>query len=513
MSLLQGLGKSLKSLEPSPMLIRMLLLAVLTILPSYSHAQEDQPAPLDVGSKRILFLDDWVIDKLDGARRRLHQPIPREKVLTLDKPWEGIYSGYFSVFQDGHRYRMYYRGMPEAKHDLDTEVTCYAESLDGIHWTKPSLGHIEVMGTSENNLILSRHRACHNFSPFLDTNPDAKPEAKYKAVGGTGSPGLVALRSPDGIEWTDIQTAPVITKGAFDSQNVAFWSESEKCYVCYFRFFREGTRWIARSTSQDFVQWSEPVEMEADGRPYQHLYTNQIVPYPRAPHLYIGFPTRFMPGRRVLTAEQMKELGTATGFDFRNDCADIQIVSTRGGTALNRHWMGAYVRPGLDAKNWTSRANYAAQGIVQTGPQELSIYVLHHVGYPTNHIRRYTLRPDGFASVYAPFSGGECVSKPFSFEGNSLTLNSSTSAAGGIRVEIQDADGQAIEGFELANCSEIIGDTVQRHVIWKEGGDISRLAGTSIRLRFALKDAEVFAFKVVNKEFPKPEPQTEEDEE
>src|SRR5690606_41276915 len=72
-------------------------------------------------------------------------------VLNFDKPWEGNCSGYCTIIKDGDLYRMYYRGIREAGKDgNDNEVTCYAESTDGIHWTKPSLGIYEIDGTLEN---------------------------------------------------------------------------------------------------------------------------------------------------------------------------------------------------------------------------------------------------------------------------------------------------------------------------------------------------------------------------
>ena len=456
------------------------------------------PAVVEIGDHREMFVDDFLIDSLDGARLELHAPRPAEKVFTLDRPWEGIYSGYFTVIQDGDRYLIYYRGMPEARHTFDVEVTCVAESADGIHWTKPNLGLFEVRGSRENNVILARHRACHNFAPLLDTNPAAPPSERFKALGGTGQPGLVALTSADGIHWKDIQKEPVITKGAFDSQNVAFWSESEQCYVCYFRVFEDGTRWISRATSKDFRNWTEPVQMGLDGKPREHLYTNQTTPYVRAPQIYVGTPTRFFPGRRVLSDEVLKEIDTPTDWKYHNDCADIVFTSTRGGGDFKRTFLEAFIRPGRDPRNWTSRASYAAHGIHLSGPDELSLWVQHNCGYVTSHIRRYTLRVDGFVSVKAPYGGGRMVTKPFTFKGGKLTINYASSAGGGLRVEIQDASGQPIKGFAEADCPEIIGDEIAREVSWKGGSDVSSLAGKPIRLRFMMRDADLFSIQFVD---------------
>jgi hypothetical protein len=477
---------------------RSYLLVTILLATAFPAAFAGDPAVVDIGDRRELFVDDFLIDRLDGTRLALHAPRPAEKVLTLKRPWEGIYSGYFTVIKDGEGYLIYYRGMPEAKHTFDVEVTCVAQSDDGIHWTKPNLGLFEVRGSRQNNVILARHRACHNFSPLLDTNPAAPPAEKFKALGGTGKPGLVALTSPDGIHWKDIQKEPVITEGAFDSQNVAFWSDSEQCYVCYFRIFKDGKRWVSRCTSKDFRNWTEPVEMGLDGKPREHLYTNQTAPYVRAPHIYIGTPTRFFPGRRVLSDEVLKEIDTPTDWKYHNDCADIVFTSARGGSDFKRTFLEAFIRPGRDPRNWTSRASYAALGIHLSGPDELSLWVQHNCGYSTSHIRRYTMRVDGFVSVQAPYAGGRMVTKPFAFKGGKLTINYASSAGGGLRVEIQDASGQPIKGFAETDCPEIIGDQIARTVSWKGGSDVSSLAGKPIRLRFAMRDADLFSIQFVD---------------
>lgn len=473
-----------------------LLLLLSTVFALPLHATD----LIDIGSRRELFVDHHLIGSLRGVRLVLHRPQPREIVLRFDRPWEGLYSGYETVLKDGDVYRFYYRGMPEAKHDLDTEVTCVAESKDGIHWTRPKLSIYEVRGAKVNNVVLARNRGCHNLAPFIDANPNCPADQRYKALGGTGQPGLLAFVSADGLQWRQLQAEPVITKGAFDSQNNAFWSVSENQYVCYFRVFREGARWIARTTSKDFVHWTKPIDLELGGQPREHLYTNQFDPYMRAPHIYLGLPTRYLPGRRVLTDEEAKRIGTPTTWNYVNDCTDILLASARGGDNFQRTFMEAFVRPGRDLQNWTSRANYAARGIVQTGERELSLYVKHHSGYASNHIRRYAMRPDGFVSVQAPYKDGQLITKPFTFTGAKLAFNYATSAVGGILVEFQTPDGKPIEGLLLQDCKEMIGDRIDHIVSWKAGADVSRLAGKPVRLRIVLKDADLYSLQFSGKD-------------
>jgi hypothetical protein len=200
----------------------------------------------------------------------------------------------------------------------------------------------------------------------------------------------------------------------------------------------------------------------------------------------------------VVTEEEARRIGTPTEWNYANDCTDILLASARGGSDFSRTFLEAFIRPGLDLENWTSRANYAARGVLQTGDRELSLYVKHHSGYPSIHVRRYTLRPDGFVSVSGPYSGGQMITKPLRFSGNRLTMNYSTSAAGGLRVELQTAEGKPVHGFGLEDCPEIIGDRIEHTAAWKSGSDLSRLAGKPVRLRFELKDADLYAVRFVD---------------
>lgn len=50
-------------------------------------------------------------------------------------------------------------------------------------------------------------------------------------------------------------------------------------------------------------------------------------------------------------------------------------------------------------------------------------------------------------------------------------------------------------GFALGDCEEHFGDSIERTVVWKNGADVSALAGKPVRLRLVLKDADVDAIR------------------
>ncbi len=475
-----------------------LLLTVIVCLSCVSSlVSAAGSAPLAVGNRLELFVDHYLIDSLNGVSMKLHKPELDGVVLKFDKPWEGAFCGYCTVLKDGGLYRMYYRGLPSAGKDgSSSEVTCYAESRDGINWTKPNLALFEVRGTWANNVILADMPPfSHNFAPFIDSRPGVPEEERYKALAGTSKTGLIAFVSSDGLRWRKLRDEPLIRDGAFDSQNVAFWSVTEQCYVCYFRTWTKGgykgIRTVSRSTSRDFLTWSEPEYMDFGATPMEHLYTNQTHPYIRAPHIYISIPMRFMPKRKVLTDKQAETLGVIGKYS--GDCAEAVFMSSRGGNRYDRTFMEGYIRPGTDLGNWASRAGMTALGVVETGDMELSLYKQAHYAQPSGHMLRYTLRTDGFSSINAPYSGGTLLTKSLAFEGSELVMNMATSAAGFIKVEIRDADGSPIPGFTFDDADELIGDTVDRTASWNGSSDLAMLRGKAVRLAFKMKDADLYS--------------------
>jgi hypothetical protein len=433
--------------------------------------------PIDIGLRLELFVDHHLIDGLGGeAQLKLHRPTPAEVVLTADKPWEGNTSAYYTLFQDDELYRMYYRGAhwdDKANRATHREVTCYAESKDGVNWTKPKLGLFDFEGSKDNNIVWDSP-GTHNFTPFKDTNPKAAADARYKAL-ALGKGGLLAFKSADGLRWSLLANKPVITRGAFDSQNLAFWDPHIGKYREYHRWFR-GVREIMTGTSDDFLTWTDPVLLDYPGAPVEHLYTNAIRPYERAPHLLIGFPTRFLPPK-----EQTEPV----------------FMSSRDGRTFHRS-SEAVIPPTAPKDRDGNRSNYMTWGLLQLPghDNELSVYATEaYYKGPAGRVRRFHYRLDGFMSVHAGGKGGEVASKLLRFQGKRLVLNYVTAPRGSIRVELLNAEGKPLEKYTLADCAELRGDSTAGTVAWKASNDVGRLAGQPVRLRFELKDADLYSFQ------------------
>ena len=488
---------------------------------------------LDIGSRRELFVDNALIAELTGkAEQRLHRPVARDIALVHDEPWEGTGSGYHSVFQDGDLYRMYYKAwhLEATKGKLNTSrhplYCCYAESDDGLKWRKPQLGIHEFNGSTKNNISMASGKlgsltvdAGHP-AVFLDENPGAAKDARYKAIFRSSSQsGLLPFKSADGLHWKPMTDKPILGGiGAFDSQNLAFWDPNIQKYRAYWRIFTAGVttdkvwkpagiRAIRTATSDDLIQWGPHTDLTYQDSPPEQLYTNQVKPYHRAPHILLGFPTRYVDrgwsdSMRALPERDHREIRSSSSKRYGTAITEGLLMASRDGVKFKR-WNEAFLRPGVQRPgSWNYGHQYMAWHVVETkstiagAPNELSLYASE--SYWTGKgsaLRRYSLRLDGFVSISAPMSGGELSTKLLTFEGARLRTNFASSATGGMRVEIQDESGEPVPGFTLADCSPVFGDSHDRVISWKGGSDVGKLAGKPVRLRIELKDADLYSLQ------------------
>ncbi len=426
--------------------------------------------PVDVGNRLELFADDHLIGDIKGdVRQQLVRPEPKEVVLVTDEPWEGNTSGYYTCFQDGDLYRMIYRGWQHdaQKKAAHKEVACYAESKDGIHWTKPNLGLFEWNGSKKNNIVWLTP-GTHNFTAFRDDNPATPAESRYKAFGGGGG-GLLPFQSPDCIHWKQIQGKPVITHGAFDSQNLAFWDADRGEYRAYWRYFGNGVRAIRTATSKDFITWKKETDLTyPKGTPHEHLYTNAIQKYFRAPHLFIGFPTRYEP-----KSQQVEPI----------------LMTSRDGHTFRRYAEAVIPRTAPKDRNH-NRSNYMVWGMFQLPgkPNEISVYGTENYYESTpGRVRRFVYRVDGFVALRGGEEGGEMLTQPLRYEGRRLLLNSVVQPGGTLKIEILDNSGQVI-----GRAKPLSGEGVDVPVTWEKDPQLSQ---GIVRLRFTLKNADVYSLR------------------
>lgn len=427
----------------------------------------------EIGKRRELMMDHCLTDFCsDNILLTRHQPIAKELIPDLKN------SSYGTILKMDGIYRFYYRGVVEGYDGPGNdgnpgEYTGVMESRDAVHWKKPVL---DLYPQAAPNAIWFGSDETHNFVPFIDNSPGCPETEKYKAIGGLcKSGGVKRFYSADGIHWTRYDYPGVYdsmpgSHKTLDSHNVCFWSESEQCYVIYFRYYITGSkgqplRTIARGVSKDFINWSDPVELKIN-RQDEHLYVSLFAPYFRAPHFYIATPTRY--------------------FEERQSVTDITMCHTRDGKTILRPFPDAWITPGRDPERWGNRSNYMTYNYLQTSPDEISYY--HKSGI------RYALRLDGFASLHAGVESGRWISKPMRYSGGTLECNIATSGAGLLRAGIMKEDGSFIEGFSTEDCDEFFGDEIAMKPTWKGSSILPLKEGDVFKLCFELKECDLFSF-------------------
>ncbi|MBQ7499810.1 MAG: hypothetical protein IJT91_02845 [Clostridia bacterium] len=506
---------------------------------------------IDIGNKRELFFDDYIVDKeKTTAAVELCRLQKKEKVFTYDAHWEQLDTVYQNIVKTPEgKYRMYYKShyngpKPDGAFALIRRI-CVIESDDGIHWTRPVLGITPIEDHPDTNIISGFYDYYDNMFVYYDENPDCPPEDKYKAIYGGWGEALFGYKSADGIHFRFYPDREKIERGEmappkygvklnyppvgdrdrpstvlvstmesgcyFDSLNTMFYDKVNKKYVLFVRGFHIGddlfpddpddpraVRDIRRMESEDMIHFTHPelIEFIDDpGYDYQ-LYANAITPYYRAPHILIGTPTRYIArdwctGFEELTnAEDRRDRGRGTSL---NDA--IFMASHDGGKTWKRY-SEAILTSGPEQKyNWMYGDCYPCVGMIETPSvtpgtdPELSLYCKEHDKDGVTVLYRYTLRVDGFAARVGDFAGKTLVTKPFVYDGKELEINFASSAVGYMKIKLINT-----ESGEEMYTTEIFGDSIARRVIFEEGKTPEAFAGKPVVMEVEMHDAKIYSF-------------------
>jgi hypothetical protein len=472
-----------------------------------------------------LFIDDYIIETLRGAKKVLNQPVkhPRNPLIVKDKPWEKAGPGYGTVIYDKAEgiFKMWY-GMYVPKLKPSTQILGYATSKDGIGWTKPIVNKKD----KTNIVFTSKIPGAQARGVFKD--PVARdPQKRYKMLfsacqDGTSKTWSVnAAYSPDGIHWTDEPTNPVVPFS--DTQSCPFWDVRVGRYVAYLRYGPPNTRLTSRIESKDFVNWSPKVTVLRRTRldaplatcfyqmapmPYEGVYLGLVAayhsetlrqipkdkPWTDRKNLQLTFSRNGLTWLRVAAAGAIPHSELSKDRDWKAVAMSAAFVPYG---RLNKDWDWGTVSPyftpevlvvgdeirfyyiGIDAKNWWTHTG---------DPPKFDPTVRE----PNKAIGLATLRLDGFVSIDAA-AAGTMTTKKFVFIGDTLEVNANA-AGGSIVVEALDAKGKVIEGFSKKDCIAITTDSVRHVLKWKDKKDCHLIQAMPIKLRFHLKKAKLYSF-------------------
>lgn len=483
---------------------------------------------IQIGSRREVCWDEALIDSNQNIKVQLHHPVFRNVVLTCDKPWEGKDSGYMSLTNDNGVLRLYYRtsnnymdhdGVP---HPPREHLICYAESSDGKNFEKITLGERQFWGRTNNNILPIEDAAVTRGSVFFfkDQNPACPKDELYKALAELGDQSLCYYCSTDGIHYKKVRI--LADDGAYDSLNVAFWDPTTKQYFLYYRGVHgdgaKDGKWFGDSdtarhnrlvrdirvrTSKDFVNWDAPRMLEYDPqRDDVDLYINNVQKYYRADHMFIGIPARYMD-----RYQDQINLEHLPSWDIRQKriknwgregtvVTDALLMTSRDGYSFRRT-DEAFLTPGPEGLyNWIYGECFFCYGMAETKsdteglPNEISLYVGTENHINPLKICRYTVRLDGFFSWRCDYTPGKIITKPICFDGDQLSINFSTSAAGYVNIRLLDQNGQALDGYD---SGMLFGDSVDRPVQFQK--PLKELSGKTIKMEISMRDADLYSFR------------------
>jgi hypothetical protein len=527
---------------------RIIFWILILLLPSsVLLAQENV---FHISSKKQLFIDDLLIAKETGVKWQVNAPRKAGQVLRPIPDTEGQYLYVSSILHVDNEYWMYYSFYaPEEFLERDWEgevpghvrhMSCLARSEDGIHWERVNVNQFDIGRGKNNAIVMPSSGGTYFIDPNetrgfrfwcmanINENPwwDESRGAFYKLLDDKGEKvgGAVYLcYSENGLIWKRIKE-PILPIWC-DTQNQAFYDPYIKKYVAYVRGRVNKLRAVCRGESDqlDQLPWPYEIKPETEVGPggliprlnaeewpaviksdsldpeQTDIYTPNVHIYPYADsRVYLAFLPVY---RHYKNFESYKR---DTRGQYKNDGPiEIQLAVSRDGINWKRYHE-PYIPLGRNNET-DGGCLYIGVGMIRQGDEIWKQYTgspWTHGSYPyqpelSNAIFHSVQRLDGFVSVDAGHSGGELLTHPLVFEGNRLHLNIDCGAMGETWVEIQDVSGNPLPGFGMEDCVSVDRNGVSQEVWWKNGPDVSKLAGSQVRLRIKMRSSKLYALQFV----------------
>jgi len=422
-------------------------------------------------------------------------------LLPNDRDWEFMILGYCTLLDLGGKFGLWYEVVPPGS-GIRQCLLCYAESVDGLSWTKPNLGLVEFHGSKKNNIVIDGtqcpYHSFHGDSVFVD--PTAPAPERFKVVywasdlpqevitrlkrerpesvdpyGESHRCGVMLGTSPDGLRWKF--TDQILFSHTCDTQTIIRWDPFLQRYVCFTRTYQLGRRSIGRTETADITRWPAPEMIlwtPVDSDAADDLYCNSKSVYPGTRTMHLMFPTMYK--RRV------------------DGCA-LRMASSIDTVAWE--WLpGEVMQCGAEG-TWDGGCFLAGCGLTEI-PGDRVVLPYGGYVYPHKYPRFDRVGQIGFASwtrerlvALQADEDAEFWTPEMSVAGDTLHLNYEVKRAGYIKVEVE-----GIKGRGLKDCDALFGSSLKKHVSWKGNGSLGQQNGKPVLLRFQMRGAKLFSFEV-----------------
>jgi hypothetical protein len=490
--------------------VRLKLMSITALVFLCTVSESLSEGLTDIGSRKQLFVDDYLIESTNNTQRFMHhaEKVESNPVLRPDKPWEvnstpegpDVRVEAVIYEEEEQLFRMWYTA---------GRLICLATSKDGVHWDKPVLGLVEYEGSKENNILPPEQFKLYFFKDLHETDP-AK---RYKGLVRYGSMSTTMqfdlFYSPDGFQWTPYPGNPVIDTspriGRWGATFFMGWDPIRKVYAVYnenslHRWSPAGKRLVGRAESPDMIHWSEPETIiipDDQDPPDMDFYCMPTIAYE---DLYVGLLWTF---RTIRTTIVPQIVFSRDGIHYNRDFRDPFI--RRGAKGM---FDAAVIYPTIPIVHGDRILFYYTGGNYRDGTtqQALGDKTMFAVGLATIDRDRFVSFEGARWSDEA--SGGvanrysQVVTRSFAFSGSQLHLNLEAGLYRGagsgpceMRVEILDPTHHVMSGFHFDDCDPLTHGGLDEVVSWKGQSDLSKLAGKPIKLRFYFKNASFYAFQ------------------
>ena len=468
--------------------------------------------PIELAGGTHVFVDDYLIERTSALTRTAHQARTLSRPVLASGPGTRHTQVLFfpRVFHDpGDRaapFRMWYDAGFTGS---ERRSYGYAESDDGLTWRFPELGIVDIAGSRANNVV-RRGAYCMclvDHARYRTVDGSTDPERRFVLL-YTGGDRFSAAYSPDGFHWTDDPRQPGVPghrephggpsqRLLGPAAGTATWSPPATpagpttASTGKPPFHRDGyRRLVAQTTSTDLRRWTpfRPIvvsDPEEEG-PMREFYGMQ--PVVRG-SLYLGF-------LRVLRDDLPADPGGPVhGIGW------TELCTSRDG----EHWTrqdGVLLDRGRRPGSWDHAMAWVGE-CVTVGDREL----IYYSGYARGHKmgiwdgdRQLGVATPAPRRVVSYDAGAEAPgtlrTRPFVWNASRLTVNAHI--RGELRVRLLDEAGLPLPGHFFRDCRPLTGDGVTQEVRWT--GTPASLRGRVVRLEFLLRDAELYAFTLIEPE-------------
>ena len=469
---------------------------------AYKGKRIQRDRPSDYSSEINSAVAGRPVDVPSGIRL---ERVPAGKlgpVIRNDKPWE-FFTPYVNLIHHEGKYLLFYNTTTyRLGRGSEGYMVCYAESTDGVHYTKPDLGQIEFEGSKANNIVLGPGVCKFGIhGPAIFVDPVADPSERFKAlyqaavdketvdrlravrpesvtVASKDGVAIMAAVSPDGIRWRELEE-PVMGHVS-DTGTTAYWDQSLQRYVGYFRMGVMGRRMIGRAETPDFRRWPHPEMIlwpNAEDPPWVDYYTNGRSLYPGTRTMHLMFPMIY----------------------HRNaDTSVMRVASSLAGRIWNFLPGGPALEPGHEG-DFDGGCIFPGAGLAEIPGDRV---VLPYVGFAVPHKFprlselgeiAFAIWPKQRIGALVADEEGSFVTHSLLSEGNRLWLNFETRRSGSVSVQVE-----GVEGRTLADCDPLFGDQPMKQVTWGSKASLGVKSGEPVRLRFHLRSAKLYSFEIRN---------------